>query len=86
MVQVTVRDNNVDQALKALKKKAQREGVLKEAKIKRHFISAGEQKREQTAKSKARWNKIIRKEEQRDGGSKKSYWGKKARQRARSPR
>jgi small subunit ribosomal protein S21 len=27
-VQVLVRDNNVDQALKALKKKMQREGVL----------------------------------------------------------
>ncbi|MFM7611756.1 MAG: 30S ribosomal protein S21, partial [Alphaproteobacteria bacterium] len=29
-VQVVVRDNNVDQALKALKKKLQREGVFRE--------------------------------------------------------
>jgi small subunit ribosomal protein S21 len=29
-LQVLVRDNNVDQALKALKKKLQREGVLRE--------------------------------------------------------
>ena len=29
MVQVVVRDNNVDQALKALKKKMQREGVFR---------------------------------------------------------
>jgi len=29
-VQVLVRDNNVDQALRALKKKLQREGVFRE--------------------------------------------------------
>jgi small subunit ribosomal protein S21 len=29
-VQVLVRDNNVDQALKALKKKMQREGIFRE--------------------------------------------------------
>ena len=31
MVQVVVRDNNVDQALKALKKKMQREGLFRES-------------------------------------------------------
>ena len=34
-MQVSVRDNNVDQALRALKKKLQREGVFREMKIKR---------------------------------------------------
>ena len=34
---VTVRDNNVDQALKALKKKMQREGLYKEMKLRKHF-------------------------------------------------
>ncbi|MBT5359069.1 MAG: 30S ribosomal protein S21, partial [Rhodospirillaceae bacterium] len=35
IVQVVVRDNNVDQALKALKKKMQREGVFREMKLRR---------------------------------------------------
>jgi small subunit ribosomal protein S21 len=34
-VQVLVRDNNVDQALKALKKKMQREGIFREMKLAR---------------------------------------------------
>ncbi len=37
MVQVLVRFNNVDQALKMLKKKMQREGVFRVMKMKRHF-------------------------------------------------
>ena len=32
-MQVFVRDNNVDQALKALKKKMQREGIFREMKL-----------------------------------------------------
>jgi ribosomal protein S21 len=32
-MQVLVRDNNVDQALKVLKKKMQREGVFRETKL-----------------------------------------------------
>ena len=36
-LQVTVRDNNVDQALKALKKKMQREGIFREMKLRNHY-------------------------------------------------
>ena len=36
-VQVNVRDNNIEQALRALKKKLQREGVFREMKLKQHF-------------------------------------------------
>ena len=36
-MQVLVRDNNVDQALKVLKKKMQREGVFREMKLRRHY-------------------------------------------------
>ena len=36
-MQILVRDNNVDQALRALKKKLQREGVYREMKLRRHF-------------------------------------------------
>ena len=36
-VQVLVRDNNVDQALRALKKKMQREGIFREMKMRGHY-------------------------------------------------
>ena len=36
-MEVIVRDNNVDQALRVLKKKMQREGVYREMKLRRHF-------------------------------------------------
>ncbi len=36
-VQVLVRDNNVDRALKALKKKMQREGIFREMKLRGHY-------------------------------------------------
>jgi small subunit ribosomal protein S21 len=36
-MQVSVRDNNVDQALRALKKKLQREGVFREMKLKQRL-------------------------------------------------
>jgi small subunit ribosomal protein S21 len=36
-MEVSVRDNNVDQALRALKKKLQREGVFREMRLKEHF-------------------------------------------------
>ena len=43
-MQVIVRDNNVDQALRALKKKLQREGVFREMKLRRHFEKPSERK------------------------------------------
>lgn len=36
-MQVSVRDNNVDQALRVLKKKLQSEGVFQQMKLKQHF-------------------------------------------------
>jgi small subunit ribosomal protein S21 len=36
-VQVLVRDNNVDQVLKVLKKKMQREGMFREMRLRRHY-------------------------------------------------
>ena len=34
---VNVKDNNIEQALKSLKKKMQREGLYKEMKLRKHF-------------------------------------------------
>ena len=43
-VQVLVRDNNVDQALRVLKKKMQREGVFREMKLRGHYEKPSEKK------------------------------------------
>ena len=36
-IQVTVKDNNIEQALRSLKKKMQREGLYKEMKLRKHY-------------------------------------------------
>ena len=41
-MQVSVRDNNVDQAYKVLKKKLQREGVFREMKLRNHYEKPSE--------------------------------------------
>jgi small subunit ribosomal protein S21 len=40
-LQVNVKDNNVEQALRSLKKKMQREGLYKEMKLRKHFEKPG---------------------------------------------
>ena len=67
-VQVLVRDNNVDQALKVLKKKMQREGVFREMKLRGHYEkpSEGGEFREK-AEAIRRARKLARKKMQREG-------------------
>ena len=36
-IEVTVKDNNIEQALRNLKKRMQREGLYKEMKLRKHF-------------------------------------------------
>ena len=48
---VTVRDNNVDQALKALKKKMQREGVFREMKLRRAYEKPSEKRAREKAEA-----------------------------------
>ena len=43
-MQIIVRDNNVDQALRALKKKLRREGVYREMKLRRHYEKPSEKR------------------------------------------
>src|ERR1700730_17763639 len=66
-VQVLVRDNNVDQALKALKKKMQREGILREMKLRGHYEKPSEKKARQKAEAVRRARKLARKRAQREG-------------------
>lgn len=64
---VTVRDNNVDQALKALKKKLQREGVFREMKLRRAFEKPSERRTREKAEAVSRSRKLERKRIERDG-------------------
>jgi small subunit ribosomal protein S21 len=66
-VQVLVRDNNVDQALKALKKKMQREGIFREMKLRGHFEKPSEKKAREKAEAIRRARKLARKKLQREG-------------------
>ena len=67
IVHVTVRDNNVDQALKALKKKMQREGVFREMKLRRSYEKPSERKAREKAEAVRRHRKLLRKRLEREG-------------------
>ena len=66
-MQVLVRENNVDQALRALKKKMQREGVFREMKLRGHYEKPSEKKARERAEAVRRARKLIRKRMQREG-------------------
>jgi SSU ribosomal protein S21P len=66
-VQVLVRDNNIDQALRVLKKKLQREGVFREMKQHRAYEKPSEKRARQMSDAIRRSRKLARKQAQRDG-------------------
>jgi small subunit ribosomal protein S21 len=66
-VQVLVRDNNVDQALRVLKKKMQREGVFREMKLRKHYEKPSEKRAREKAEAIRRARKVARKKLQREG-------------------
>ena len=66
-VQVLVRDNNVDQAMRVLKKKMQREGVFREMKLRRHYEKPSERRVREKAEAIRRARKLARKKLQREG-------------------
>jgi len=67
VVSVSVRDNNVDQALRVLKKKMQREGIFREMKLRRHYEKPSEKRAREDAESIRRCRKMERKRRDRDG-------------------
>ena len=67
IVQIVVRDNNVEQALRALKKKMQREGLFREMKARQYFEKPSEKKARQRAEAVRRARKLARKRAQREG-------------------
>ena len=66
-MQVTVRDNNVDQALRALKKKMRREGVFREMKLRRNYEKPSEKRARERAEAVRRHRKLMRKRMEREG-------------------
>jgi small subunit ribosomal protein S21 len=66
-LQVLVRDNNVDQALRVLKKKMQREGIFREMKQRKAFEKPSEKKAREKAEAVRRARKAARKQAQREG-------------------
>ena len=66
-MQIIVRDNNVDQALKALKKKMQREGIFREMKLRGHYEKPSERRAREKAEAIRRARKLARKRMQREG-------------------
>lgn len=66
-MQVLVRDNNVEQALRVLKKKLQREGVFREMKARRAYEKPSEKRVREKAEAVRRSRKAARKQAQREG-------------------
>jgi small subunit ribosomal protein S21 len=69
LVQVVVRDNNIDQALRALKKMLQREGGFREMKLRNHYQKPSEKRARENAEAMRRTRKLARKRVQREGDS-----------------
>jgi small subunit ribosomal protein S21 len=67
IVHVLVRDNNVDQALRALKKKMQREGIFREMKLRRSYEKPSEKRAREKAEAVRRSRKLLRKRMDREG-------------------
>ncbi|WP_307233723.1 30S ribosomal protein S21 [Pararhizobium capsulatum] len=66
-MQVLVRDNNVDQALRVLKKKLQREGIFREMRMREAFEKPSVKRAREKAEAVSRQRKNARKQMQREG-------------------
>ena len=66
-MQVLVRDNNIEQALRVLKKKMQREGVFREMRQRRAYEKPSERKTREKSEAIRRARKLARKKAQREG-------------------
>jgi len=67
-MQIMVRDNDVDQAMRVLKKKLQREGVYREMKLRRHYEKPSEKRARLHAAAIRRAKKLERKRVQKEEG------------------
>ena len=66
-LRVSVHDNNLEQAMRVLKKKLQREGVFREMKMRRRFEKPSERRVREKAEAGRRFRKLLRKRMEREG-------------------
>lgn len=66
-MQVFVRDNNIDGALRVLKKKMQRDGTFREMKRRRAYEKPSERRAREKADAVRRYRKAMRKRMEREG-------------------
>ncbi|GBD43530.1 30S ribosomal protein S21 [bacterium HR40] len=66
IIEVAVRDNNIDQALRALKKKMQREGLYREMRMRRFYEKPSERRAREQAEAIRRYRKLMKKRMERD--------------------
>ena len=66
-MKVDVRNNNVDQALRILKKKLQLDGFFNELREREHFVSRGEKRRRSKAAGIRRCKKELNKRKEELG-------------------
>ncbi|MGO4353249.1 30S ribosomal protein S21 [Rhizobium sp. RAF36] len=67
-MQILVRDNNVDQALRLLKKKLQREGILREMRQREHYEKPSVKRAREKAEGVRRSRKLAKKKLDREMG------------------
>ena len=68
-MKVDVRDNNVEQALRVLKKRMQREGVFREMRLREHFEKPSVKRAREKAEGVRRVRKMARKKLERENGT-----------------
>jgi len=61
VVQVNVHGSNIEQALRALKKKMQREGIFREMRLRRHYEKPSIERKRKASESERRRRKLARK-------------------------
>jgi small subunit ribosomal protein S21 len=66
-MEVFVRDNDVNAALRVLKKKMQREGTFREMRLRRSYEKPSERRAREKAESVRRYRKMLRKRLEREG-------------------
>jgi small subunit ribosomal protein S21 len=66
-MEVMVRDNNVDRALRVLKKLMQREGIFREMRLRRAYEKPSERRARERAEAIRRQRKALRKRLEREG-------------------
>ena len=66
-MEVFVRDNDVNAALRVLKKKMQREGTFREMRLRRSYEKPSERRAREKAESVRRYRKMLHKRLEREG-------------------